>query len=269
MWHLNHDRSIVRFAAAGRRRRPRWPVTPRLCQGRGGPGAGEEDPRRCAVSGRGGGTVMLVCRTSADFRPPVVGTNDYDTAQTWFGVPRSAVSAQNAKATGPNRPAVPAGAARRSHPIIGRVLHQARGPAASRLHRAGLRLHGPLLDNREPSVVLLHHQPGSLSPGRHSFEGRTHQPLRTHRTHRSYRRRDCEYCGARGVRPVRFPRGLFVQSAGELGRLGEHRVLQWPRRYRWLPKPSLCPTTESPVPRLCSTARVWGLGTRVSAYAEH
>lgn len=37
---------------------------------------------------------MLVCRTSADFRPPVVGTNDYDTAQTWFGVPRSAVSAQ-------------------------------------------------------------------------------------------------------------------------------------------------------------------------------
>ena len=36
---------------------------------------------------------------------------------------------------------------------------------------------------------------------------------------------------------------LFVQSAGELGRLGEHRVLQWPRRYRGLPKPSLCPTT--------------------------
>ena len=60
VWHLNHDRSIVRFAAAGRRRRPRWPVTPRLCQGRGGPGAGEEDPRRCAVSGRGGGTVLLV-----------------------------------------------------------------------------------------------------------------------------------------------------------------------------------------------------------------
>ena len=36
---------------------------------------------------------------------------------------------------------------------------------------------------------------------------------------------------------------LFVQSAGELGRLGEHRVLQWPRRYRGLPKPSLCPPT--------------------------
>ena len=193
--------------------------------------------------------------------PPAAAIADL----TWFrrnwSLPRRTAQLADAKATGPNRPAVPAGAARRSHPIIGRVLHQARGPAASRLHRAGLRLHGPLLDNREPSVVLLHHQPGSLSPGRHSFERRTHQPLRAHRTHRSYRRRDCENCGARGVRPVRFPRGLFVQSAGELGRLGEHRVLQWPRRYRGLPKPSLCPTT--------ACAGVWGLDTRVSAYAEH
>ena len=115
--------------------------------------------------------------------------------------------------------------------------------------------YGPLLDNREPSVVLLHHQPGSLSPGRHGSNAPTN--LTELIEHRSYRR-EIVKTAVPGCRPVRFPRGLFVQSAGELGRLGNTVC------YNGLGDIEGCPNLPLP------TTAWQGSGTTpVSAYAEH